>query len=345
MKQFIIKENDANQRMDKFITKSVPKLPQSMMYKYLRTKRIKLNGKKCEISTRLNVGDLVEMYINDEFFEKTSAEYEFLEAKNDIDIVYEDENIMLLNKPQGLVVHEDNEHTVDTLINRVLRYLYEKGEYNPENELSFVPSLCNRIDRNTCGFVILAKNAQSLREMNEIVKERMVTKKYLCIVHGTPKKSSDTLKDFLYKDSDKNTVTITKTPTAETKTVITKYNVLKSMGDYSLLEVELITGRTHQIRAHMAFIGHPLLGDTKYGFNRDNKGTGFKYQALCAYKLSFEPNDSIELLSYLKGKSFEIKNIDFVDKFLKGELLLNSQNHYTHANNKNQKSKHKKNKR
>ena len=341
MKQFIIKENDANQRMDKFITKSVPKLPQSMMYKALRTKRIKLNGKKCEISTRLSVGDLVEMYINDEFFEETEEKYQFKEAKNDIDIVYEDENIMLLNKPQGLVVHEDNEHTTDTLINRVLRYLYEKGEYNPDEELSFTPSLCNRIDRNTCGFVILAKNAEALREMNEIVKERMVTKKYLCIVHGTPKKNSDTLKDFLYKDSNKNTVTITKNPTPETKTVITKYNVIKSSGDYSLLEVELITGRTHQIRAHMAFIGHPLLGDTKYGFNRDNKGTGFKYQALCAYKLHFEPNENIHLLSYLNGKTFEIKNIDFADKFINGDLFPAKSRNYNSTVHKNKQRKNK----
>lgn len=315
MKQFIIKENDADQRMDKFIAKALPDLPKSMMYKYLRIKRIKLNGKKCEISTRLKAGDVVDMYINDEFFNDENNKYEFLKAKTELNIVYEDNNIMLINKPSGLVVHEDNEHSSDTLINRLLRYLYEKGEYNPDDELSFTPSLCNRIDRNTCGFVILAKNAAALREMNEIVKERMVTKKYLCIVHGTPKKKEDTLKDFLYKDSKNNMVTITKTPTKDTKTVITKYKVLKSKNDLSLVEVELVTGRTHQIRAHMAFIGHPLLGDTKYGFNRDNKGSGFKYQALCAYKLSFEPNESIELLSYLKGKSFEIKDIDFVDKF------------------------------
>ena len=315
MKQFVIKGNDADQRMDKFIAKALPDLPKSMMYKYLRIKRIKLNGKKCEISTRLKVGDVVDMYINDEFFSDENNKFEFMKAKAELNIVYEDENIMLVNKPAGLVVHEDNEHTSDTLINRILRHMYEKGEYNPENELSFTPSLCNRIDRNTCGFVILAKNATALREMNEIVKERMVTKKYLCIVHGIPKKKEDTIKDFLYKDSKNNTVTITKTPTKETKTVITKYKVLKSKNDLSLVEVELVTGRTHQIRAHMAFIGHPLLGDTKYGFNRDNKGSGFKFQALCAYKLSFMPNENIKLLSYLKGKTFEIKDIDFVDKF------------------------------
>ena len=172
MKEFIINSNDANQRLDKFIQKSVPRRPQSMMYKAIRNKRIKINGKRAEISTRLQTDDIVQMYINDEFFD-TTVETEFMAAPAVLDIVYEDENIILIDKKNGLVVHEDNDNTVDTLINRLKHYLYDKGEYRPEKENSFAPSLCNRLDRNTGGIVIAAKNAESLRILNQKIKDRL----------------------------------------------------------------------------------------------------------------------------------------------------------------------------
>lgn len=314
MKEFIIEKNDAGQRLDKFIKKAVPDLPQNLMYKYIRLKRIKLNGKRCEISSRLNVGDKLEMYINDEFFSSEKVQ-DFTSAPAQIDIVYEDENILLVNKKCGLVVHEDDVNTLDTLINRITHYLYDKGEYDPEREQSFAPALCNRLDRNTEGIVICAKNAESLRLLNDIIKEREITKKYLCITLGTPKPKEATITAYLEKDESKKQVYIGDKKTPANKTIVTKYKVLETRGDLSLCEIELITGRTHQIRAHMAYIGHPLLGDGKYGRNDDNRRYGVKYQALCAYHLSFDFKSDKGVLNYLNGKSFSVAVPWFAKEF------------------------------
>lgn len=315
MKEFIINSNDANQRLDKFIQKSVPRLPQSMMYKAIRNKRIKINGKRAEISTRLQVDDIVQMYINDEFFD-TAVETEFMSAPAVLDIVYEDENIILIDKKNGLVVHEDNENTVDTLINRLKHYLYDKGEYNPEEENSFAPSLCNRLDRNTGGIVIAAKNAESLRILNQKIKDRELEKYYLCITVGVPPKKKDTITAYLEKNSDDNTVKVTDRKTDKNKTIITTYKVLKTKENLALLEIKLDTGRTHQIRAHMAHIGCPLLGDGKYGINKVNKEYKIKTQALYSYKLKFTFTTDSGCLEYLNGKEFAVNNVWFENKFI-----------------------------
>lgn len=285
------------------------------MYKYIRTKRIKVNNKRAEISTRLNVGDVVDMYINDEFFQKSETRYDFMGASKSLDIVYEDENIMLLNKKVGLLSHPDDSEYIDTLITRVKRYLYEKGEYQPDEETSFTPALVNRIDRNTAGIVIAAKTAAALRILNQKMKDRELHKYYLCVVHGELEKKSGTLLGYLIKDEKKNKVTVYTKMREGAKTIKTKYNVLKSHNGLSLVEIELLTGRTHQIRAHFASIGHPLLGDGKYGTNALNKKTGYKKQCLCSYKLTFDFTTDAEELSYLNGKSFEIKDIWFKDEF------------------------------
>lgn len=317
MKSFEIKQNDANQRLDKFIRKSLPNLPQSLMYKYIRLKRIKVNRKRAEISTMLRVGDIVDMYINDEFFVKPETRYDFMGASKNLDIVYEDENIILLNKKTGLLCHPDDREYVDTLITRLKRYLYDKGEFRPDDENSFTPALVNRIDRNTGGIVIAAKNAESLRIMNAQMKQRNLRKFYLCVVHGILERDSGLLEGYLTKNEDKNIVKVTKNQTEGAKEIRTKYKALSKdfKNDLTLVEVELLTGRTHQIRAHFASIGHPLLGDGKYGTNKLNKDFGYKKQFLYSYKLIFNFDEEAGLLEYLNGRCFEVKDIWFVREF------------------------------
>lgn len=320
LKSFIIEKNDAGQRLDKYLTKSLPNLPKALMYKYVRIKRIKINGKRAEISTRLSVGDRLDMYINDEFFEKKETVYDFMSASKSLDVIYEDENIMLLNKKAGLLSHPDDSEYIDTLITRVKRYLFEKGEYLPEEESSFAPALVNRIDRNTAGIVIAAKNASALRILNQKMKDNELHKLYLCIVHGTPKKKSDVLEGYLVKNESKNKVFISQKKTEGAKTIRTKYTVLDTKNNLSLLEIDLLTGRTHQIRAHLAWLGHPLLGDGKYGTNKLNKKSGLKKQCLCSYKLRFDFTTDAGELSYLDGKEFEISDVWFRTEFEKGNL-------------------------
>lgn len=319
MKEFQIKKNDAGQRLDKFLTKAVKGLPTSLMYKFIRTKKIKVNRARTEQKYVLQEGDVVQLFIKDEFFDSPERDDSALAyIKPKLTVVYEDENIILVNKRPGVLVHEDDEGKDNTLIMHIKAYLYQKGEYDPDSEQSFAPALCNRIDRNTGGIVIGAKNAEALRVMNEKIKNDEISKFYYCAVHGKMPKKADTLTGFLLKDSDKNQVRIFDKQVKGSKNIITKYKVVAEKNGMSLLEIELVTGRTHQIRAHLSYIGHPLVGDGKYGVNKDDRAKGYKYQALYAYRLRFDFDDDSGALGYLRGKEVKLSRDDiwFLKEFI-----------------------------
>lgn len=315
MKEFIINGNDAGQRLDKFISKTLKTLPQSLLYKAIRTKKIKVNRRRAEPGTVLCEGDSVLCFLPPEFFEEKYTSDPFLTLTPDVNVVYEDENIIVCDKRPGMLCHPDDQGEQITLIEHIKAYLYRKGEYDPESESSFTPSLCNRIDRNTGGLVIAAKNAAALRDMNEMIKEKVVDKYYLCAVHGVPEPGEAILTAYLYKDTKNNVVTVYDKPKQGRVRIVTGYKVLAKKDGDALLQVRLYTGKTHQIRSHLSYIGHPLLGDGKYGVNREDKKQGYKYQALYSYRLIFERG--IGSLSYLTGKELTVKleNVWFYENF------------------------------
>ena len=316
MREMTVGKNDAGQRLDRFVSKSLPLLPPALLQKYIRIKRIKVNGGRARRDQRLQAGDVLQLYINDEFFDKPCEENMFLTLfKPSLDIVYEDENILLLNKRPGLVVHADETEKVNTLINHIQAYLYQKREWNPRWENAFTPALCNRIDRNTGGLVIAAKNAETLRIINEKIRDREIDKRYLCITLGAPNPPEGRIECFLLKDEKKKQVSVYHRPVPGAKTALTRYRTLETRGELSLLEVELQTGRTHQIRASFADLGCPLLGDGKYGIGEKNRRYGETRQALCAYRLTFDFPTDAGLLNYLRGRTFTVEHVPFRDKY------------------------------
>ena len=291
-------------------------MPPALLQKYIRLKRIKVNGGRAQRDQRLQEGDVLQLYINDEFFDKPREDNLFLTLfRPSLDIVYEDENLMLLNKRPGLVVHADETEKVNTLINHIQAYLYQKREWNPRWENAFTPALCNRIDRNTGGIVIAAKNAETLRIINQKIRDREIDKRYLCITVGAPRPPQGEVSCFLLKDEKKKQVAVYHRPVPGGKTAVTRYRTLETRGELSLLEVELLTGRTHQIRATMADLGCPLLGDGKYGDGQVNRRYGETRQALYSYRLTFDFPTDAGLLNYLRGRSFQVESVPFREKY------------------------------
>ena len=316
MREYYITKNDSGQRLNKFLEKAVPLLSGGMMHKYLRLKRIKVNGKRTEAAYRLCEGDAVQLYLNDEYFDAPHEEEAFRRiTQPQIRIVYEDENILLADKAPGMVVHADENGDNNTLIAHIQAYLFQSGAWNPEDAASFAPALCNRIDRNTGGIVICAKTAEALRILNERIRERELEKRYLCVVHSKPKPDEGLIENFLRRDEKRKQVTLHKTRVPGAKTAKTRYRTLASNGKLSLVECELLTGRTHQIRAHMASIGCPLLGDGKYGTNELNRPYHEYGQLLYAYSLTFHFEEDAGALAYLNGRTFYVQHIPFVEKY------------------------------
>ena len=316
MKEFTIGPNDAGQRLDRWLAKAVPLLPAPLAQKYIRLKRVKRNGRGSQRDARLERGDVLQLYINDEFFDAPTPENAFLSvAKPRLNILYEDNHLLLVDKRPGMVVHPDEGERVNTLITHIQAYLYQKKEWSPYRENTFAPALCNRIDRNTGGIVIAAKTAQALRVMNQKIRDRELQKLYLCVVHGEPDPREGRLKGYILKDENRAQVRVFDRPVPGARTAVTLYRTLKVRDGLSLVECDLITGRTHQIRAQFAAAGHPLLGDGKYGRERD----GRKYQALYSYKLRFDFTTDAGPLSRLNGREWTVEDVDFVEEYFPEE--------------------------
>lgn len=314
MKEFVININDSGQRIDKFLSKSMPELPKSMMYRLIRKKDIKINGKRCEASSQLCEGDIIRVYVKDEVSAVKKADLSFMTSSQELTVVYEDENIIIAFKPVGVDSHSNGTSSGDTLIDRIKRYLYEKGEYTPEKETSFAPALCSRLDRNTSGLVTATKNAIALRAVNEAIRQGWLHKIYHCITVEAPPATERIAEAFHFKDESRNTVKISDKPLDGYKAIKTGWKLLDEKNGLYLLEVKLYTGRTHQIRAHLAHLGAPLLGDGKYGNIAKNKRYGVFRQQLCAYALEFDfPANSP--LAYMNGKRITAPEPEFEKRF------------------------------
>ncbi|MDO5331439.1 MAG: RluA family pseudouridine synthase [Bacillota bacterium] len=291
MKEIVIEVNDASQRLDRFLKKYLCNLPLSAVYKCIR-KDVKVNGKRSKEEYMLKEGDVLSLYVSDADFDAWTKKKEHKKAKRQFQVAYEDDEMLIVSKPFGLLVHGDKTEKKDTLANQVVDYLIENGSYNPRVEKTFTPSPVHRLDRNTTGLVVFGKTAEALRELSKKFREEhesSVRKYYYTIVHGNVDKEYH-LKNKLLKDEARNKGIVLKEDDERGKYIETKVRPIYATDRYSLVEVELITGRSHQIRAHLASIKHPLVGDTKYGGKeiKSKQGTwelGRTTQALHAGRL------------------------------------------------------------
>ena len=320
MREFTVGPNDAGQRLDRWLAKTLPLLPAPLAQKYIRIKRVKLNGKGAKRDTRLAKGDLLQLYINDEFFPpegaKTVQKAAPKKKQNQpkVNVIYEDENIAVLYKPTHLLCHSDRTGDAN-LVDAFTQYLAEKGEYDPHGENRFKPGICNRLDRGTEGLVIAAKSYTALRDMNEIIRTDLLKKEYYTITVGIPQSGRFTA--WWEHDEKNNKVSIHahQSQDERRKQIITDVDVLRTAGPFALCKIGLVTGRTHQIRAHLAYLGRPVLGDIKYGNRKMNERTGTKTQALCAVRVTFLDIPEENTLHYLSGKVVKLKDPQIVKQF------------------------------
>jgi 23S rRNA pseudouridine955/2504/2580 synthase len=304
VREITIQSGDAGRRADAFLRREMPALPSGLLYRALRLGKVKCGGKKVKPEQRLAAGDVLQIYLEDAFFAREESPRDFLHASRALSVVYEDDNILVLDKPAGLLCHADAHEFVDTLIARVQRYLYDSGAWNPDASGTFTPALANRIDRNTSGLVLAAKTAEALRILCAKIKVHEIEKIYLCLATGTIEQDF-VCENYLAKNADENFVSVHNTPGAGRKTAITHFRVLAPSGGNTLLEARLVTGRTHQIRAQLAHVGHPLVGDGKYGHVGADK---LKKQCLCAYRLRFAFSTPAGILENLRDKELQAKN-------------------------------------
>ena len=314
MKSFTAGPNENGVRLSRFVEGVTKDMPRSMMYKAFRNKRIKVNGKRAEPDTRLSAGDLIELYINDEFFPvgKPTAKTAKPRRQPPVTVVYEDENFAVLYKPAHLLCHSDRTGDAN-LVDAFAAYLEAKGEYDPHAEKRFSPALCNRLDRGTEGLVLAAKSYAALRDLNAIIRDDMMKKEYLTITVGAPPQGRFVA--WLQHSEKNNKVRIHARESEGYKQIITEVTVIRQAGPFALCRIGLITGRTHQIRAHLAYLGHPVLGDIKYGNHKMNERIGLKTQALCAQRLTFGRIPEENTLQYLSGRVIKLNDPEIVKTY------------------------------
>lgn len=321
MKQFIIGENEAGQRFDKYLAKLLKEAPKSFFYKMMRKKNIVLNGKKATGNEKLKSGDQVRLYLSDETFENFAGKATVSKAVCKLSVVYEDKDILLINKPAGMLSQPDKTGK-PSLVEYVIGYLLTKGEVTERDLFTFKPSVCNRLDRNTSGIVAAGKSLRGLQMLSALFHERSMSKYYLCITEGVIEKENH-IRGYLHKDEKSNKVIVSEKKRKDSLPIETRYQPLGNNGTLTLLKVELITGRSHQIRAHLASVGHPIIGDHKYGSRVKNQMYGEKYhlehQLLHGYRLSFP--EMPEEYRHLSNRVFLASVPELFQQVLKKEHL------------------------